>query len=635
MSSPTLSPTRDLINGVARPLIIVFGTLLAALVMAAIISGLIVRELRVPLDYGTRSALTVAAKLRDMREAADGLDLLITNTQLNTFTDANVFVREAQKGRNAIDQALIGLPPVARSGLYFDVLDEQREQLFSSLDEIGNLEAQVWAKQKRTAALGQSILSATEQAITMTRDHNARFGKGASSMTRALSEVRYYLSSMNAQTSAVVSDADRGTIDNAANLYAVNLRRAVGTLSRLPDYPERAALFEYAQSLFDLGHDDDGFYSSARQLEDAQASFAVARDHYRQISDEFRGSIKGLAAANDQDTAATLRSAQTGLARYQTLLLTAVLLTLLIGLIVIKRYVFDAVVVRLRALRNATLAMAGGELDTHVDTRGNDEISDLAQALGSFRKVADDRARSEQALKERTVQLELANTELDEFAYIASHDLRAPLHGIDSLASFVQEDMEGKLPIESARHISLMRARIKRLHSLLDSLLEFSRVGRENVEPEWTSLSEMIAASASLFESPMFTLALNIENTEVQVARAPFDHVIRNLIDNAIKHHDQNTGSILISAEVKDSAVHLDVTDDGPGIPAKFHERIFGMFQTLQARDKIEGSGMGLAYLKKSTTHYGGRISVRSDPDVARGATFHIEWPITGQRDAS
>ncbi|MFK8016805.1 MAG: HAMP domain-containing protein, partial [Gammaproteobacteria bacterium] len=463
MSSPTLSPTRDLINGVARPLIIVFGALLAALVLAAIVSGLIIRELRVPLDYATRSAFTVAAKLRDIRDATDGLDLLITNTQLNAFTDANEFVREARQGRDAIDQALIGLPPVARSGLYFDVLDEQREQLFLSLDQIGDLEAQVWAQQKRTAALGQNVLSATEKAIAMTRDHNARFGNDASSMTRAFSEVRYYLSSMNAQTNAVVSDADRGAIDNASNLYALNLRRAVGTLSRLPDYAERAALFDYAQNLFDLGHNEDGFYGSARQLVDAQAAFAVARDHYKQLSKEFRGSIKELAVANDQDTTATLRSARTGLARYQTLLIASVLLTLLIGLLVIKRYVFDAVVVRLRALRNTTLAMAGGELDTHVDTRGNDEISDLAQALGSFRKVADDRARSEQALKERTVQLELANTELDEFAYIASHDLRAPLHGIDSLASFVQEDMEGKLPIESARHISLMRARIKRL----------------------------------------------------------------------------------------------------------------------------------------------------------------------------
>ncbi len=632
MSSQSSSQRQDFSGSVARPLVVAFGALLTALMIAALISGLIIRELRAPLEFASESAFTMAAQLRDIYDATDNLDLLVTDTQINARTDANSFVDATVRDRATIERALTALPPTSREDIHYQVLDDQHERLFANLDQLVDLESRLWAQQKRAEALSAQILGITDHAVSITRDHNARYAQKNVAMSRALGEVRYYLSAMNNFASSVMPTPELTSVNNTANLYAADLRRAVTTLSRLPNYDERAELFDQAHTLFDLGHDADGYFGTVRNVVQLADQFAQARSEYEILSGEFRASIKDLSTATDETTEITLRAARAGLGRYQTLLITSIVVTLLIGSLVIKRYVYDAVVVRLRALRDTTLEMARGNLETRVDASGDDEISDLANALGTFRNVSQERARSEKRLKQRTVQLELANQELDDFAYVASHDLRAPLHGIDSLASFVQEDMEGKLPEESGRHLNLMRARIQRLHSLLDSMLEFSRVGRDNVEPVWAALHPLIVSSASLIESPGFELVFNVENTDVLLTTTPFEQVVRNLVDNAIKHHDRASGTVWISASVKNEVIHLEVTDDGPGIPPKFHDRIFGMFQTLQARDKIEGSGMGLAFLKKSTTYYGGSIKVKSDPAQARGTTFVIEWPITGQR---
>ncbi|MET0356032.1 MAG: ATP-binding protein, partial [Cellvibrio sp.] len=107
----------------------------------------------------------------------------------------------------------------------------------------------------------------------------------------------------------------------------------------------------------------------------------------------------------------------------------------------------------------------------------------------------------------------------------------------------------------------------------------------------------------------------------------PLELIIRNLFSNAIKHHDRQEGLILVGSKtLNDQFIEVSVCDDGPGIPEKFHERIFGMFQTLKPRDELEGSGMGLALIKKIVEGYGGHVTLKSE---GRGACFSFSWPLS------
>jgi len=116
--------------------------------------------------------------------------------------------------------------------------------------------------------------------------------------------------------------------------------------------------------------------------------------------------------------------------------------------------------------------------------------------------------------------------------------------------------------------------------------------------------------------------------------RAPLEQVLRNLIGNGLKHHDRTSGSVTVSARDVGDTVEFCVEDDGPGIPTRFHERIFQMFQTLKPRDEVEGSGMGLAIVKKTVEVYGGSIRIESAPPI-RGTAFIFSWQKQRSKDAS
>ena len=211
---------------------------------------------------------------------------------------------------------------------------------------------------------------------------------------------------------------------------------------------------------------------------------------------------------------------------------------------------------------------------------------------------------------------------------MASHDLQAPLRTIDSLAVFLQEDLGTDLPVKSARHLRLMRLRIQRLEELLRSLLEYSRVGRIECDPVLVDLTKLIQNCADLLGSDGFSVRIDDDLPLVRTHKAPLELIVRNLLDNAIKHHDRGQGEIAISGSVSDEMLTLSVQDDGPGIERRFHERVFGLFQTLRPRDSVEGSGMGLAILGKTIESAGGTIVVESNPPHRRGTCFTFTWPV-------
>jgi len=257
---------------------------------------------------------------------------------------------------------------------------------------------------------------------------------------------------------------------------------------------------------------------------------------------------------------------------------------------------------------------------------------DIAHAI--HRKQVEDELRRlnatlEQRVSERTVELERSNRELDQFAYVASHDLKAPLRGISQLASWISADAASILPESSKEHLAKLHGRVHRMDMLLSDLLAYSRAGRQRHTPEEVDTALLIQDVVEILTPPPgFTISTPGKLPVLVGERVPLEAVFRNLIGNAIKHHhNPANGRVEITAQRSGEYVLFTVADDGPGIEPRFHQRIFEMFQTLQPRDQIEGSGIGLALVKKLVESRGGSVEIESN--LGQGASFRFTWPIT------
>ncbi len=247
--------------------------------------------------------------------------------------------------------------------------------------------------------------------------------------------------------------------------------------------------------------------------------------------------------------------------------------------------------------------------------------------IGSIMDIHDLKL-SNAALQESVDKLETANRELDHFAYIASHDLRAPLRGISNAATWLEEDLSDQLTEESTEHLRLLRSRVDRMERLLSDLLAYSRAGRRESEPAMVDCSLLVEDVIEwVVPPPGFTIRILTPLPTLFIAQTLLEHVFLNLIGNAIKHHDRTEGEVTISYARSDEMHHFIVADDGPGIPERFQEKAFAMFQTLQSRDKKEGSGIGLAIVKKMVASVDGNVELRS-PLTDRGTAFHVVLPI-------
>lgn len=228
-------------------------------------------------------------------------------------------------------------------------------------------------------------------------------------------------------------------------------------------------------------------------------------------------------------------------------------------------------------------------------------------------------------LQARLKELERSNRELDDFAYVASHDLRAPLQDIRTLTQWLGEDAGDALPLEAALHLDRLTGRVSRMERLLEDLLEYSRIGRGTLPPTELSLGDLVSEVVALLRpAPGFSVTTR-RSPRFALPRPPVEKVLRNLILNALKHHDRAEGSITVDGEIAGECLVLEVTDDGPGISPEYHERVFRIFQTLKPRDEVEGSGMGLAIVKKTVEASGGTVGIRS---TGRGTTVALEWPL-------
>lgn len=232
------------------------------------------------------------------------------------------------------------------------------------------------------------------------------------------------------------------------------------------------------------------------------------------------------------------------------------------------------------------------------------------------------------AFHENSRKIKQSNEELERYAYIAAHDLKSPLRAIDNLSQWIEEDLGERLQGKTREHMDALHGRVRRMEKLLDDTLAYSRLEPKlkAVSTEILSARTLVQDISALLSVPKnFVIHMGPGLETVQVHRFPLQQVLYNLISNAVKHHDKETGRITVDVEDKGTQYVFSVRDDGPGIEPQYHQRIFDMFQTLKPRDEREGSGMGLAIVRKILTNFGCTITVESQ--TGQGAVFRFTWP--------
>ncbi len=239
-----------------------------------------------------------------------------------------------------------------------------------------------------------------------------------------------------------------------------------------------------------------------------------------------------------------------------------------------------------------------------------------------------DMERRAAQLVQVTRDLEQTNRELDQFAYVASHDLKAPLRGISNLTSWIAEDLGDRLTDESREHMRLLQGRVHRMEALIDGILAYSRAARVRTTPEPVDTGALVREVIELVAPSGDTVIdVDADMPIVDAERVSLQQVFLNLITNAVKYTRVARPDVRVRVgwRAGREAYEFFVKDNGPGIAPEYHERVWGIFQTLQARDKVEGTGIGLSVVKRIVESRGGSVSIDSAPGA--GATFRFTWP--------
>ncbi len=269
-----------------------------------------------------------------------------------------------------------------------------------------------------------------------------------------------------------------------------------------------------------------------------------------------------------------------------------------------------------------------------------DETTIELQREARRRRVAEEQVLEQaEAIHEANVALTRANAELGEFTRIVSHDLKAPMRAMRYFA----EDLEASLPQGSSSdaraHLARLKAQSRRMSAMITGLLEYCRLDREIDRDEGEELVDTSAlveeVVASLPVPDGFTINVEPDLPELRTLRPLLDLIVRNLLENAMKHHDSCAASITVSGVRRaDGGARLTIADDGPGIPPDLQAAAFNPFTRLSgpraaaaAGDREDGIGMGLALVKRAAEALGAELVLESDPATSRGTRFHVDWP--------
>jgi len=249
-----------------------------------------------------------------------------------------------------------------------------------------------------------------------------------------------------------------------------------------------------------------------------------------------------------------------------------------------------------------------------------------ATELAAHAATAMDNAQLYDDAQRLITQLEKTNAELDQFAYAASNDLRAPLRGISNLASWIDEDLPSTTDAATKEHLRLLKIRAARMDRLISGMLELARVDRTRETSERVDVTDLLHETIELVNPREAARIMMIGELPMLVTeRSALQQVFLHLIENALQHAGRDDVVVRISAIDRGDEWEIAVADNGAGIAPEHHVRVWQLFQTLQSRDLTEATGIGLAIVRKHVEAKGGRAWI--DPQAPSGTTIRFTWP--------
>ena len=270
---------------------------------------------------------------------------------------------------------------------------------------------------------------------------------------------------------------------------------------------------------------------------------------------------------------------------------------------------------RIAQIRALAEQIVQGDYTVRITDTAEDNLGGLAASLN----------RMTQTLDASFSALEKRNRELDQFAYVASHDLKAPLRGVTTIVKWIEDELAAELSPQLRTYLDQMKGRLSRLEDLINGLLAYARVGRTAQTREMVNVQQLLHEVGDLVVPPDFQLQIGATMPTFETDRLGLQQVFTNLLSNAVKYHQRGAGHLEVTCRDAGDFYEFRVQDDGPGIAPEYHQKIFLLFQTLRDRHTAESTGIGLSIVQKIINEQQGTIRVESA--VGQGAGFIFTWP--------
>jgi signal transduction histidine kinase len=380
--------------------------------------------------------------------------------------------------------------------------------------------------------------------------------------------------------------------------------------------------------LFKMLNDGDNISSLQRQHLSIKLELTEIDNALQEAVHELNALTKALVTQVDIDTRENSESANAAAELGTNILLAIAILSLVVSVVAIWFFVIQKMILPLKELATLMHEISNNKLDVEIRRYSMVELNEIALALEVFKDNTQALDDHQKDLQESNFLLSRVNEDLNTFVRVASHDLKSPLRGIRLLSEFISDDIKSGGSEDVQANLELMQKRISRLDGLLDALLGYTQADMPAGKAKSVDIGRVIRDTFELVvANRKFELQLKQQLPSCKLIESDLTIILLNLFDNAISHHDLDSGKLDVNFSENENSYIFEVSDDGPGIELKYHQMIFEILKTLQSKDVVEGSGVGLAHVKRLLESRGGKIAVVSNPDASRGSRFVFHYP--------